>query len=132
MPEHAMEREAKLDVADGFRKPPLGHVAQASTVKLVAGYWDTGDRRLLRWGHTLRHREASDGSEDGWTLKLGAPPGPPSRGTDAELAREELKERGGAGRTTRRSLRRDRGDRSGGVAEAHRDRPDDQGRAARS
>jgi inorganic triphosphatase YgiF len=94
MVEHAMEREAKFDVADDFRKPRLDHVAQASTVKLVARYWDTPDHRLLRWGHTLRYRHASDGSEDGWTLKLGEPSGPPAEGSGAVLDREELNQPG--------------------------------------
>jgi CHAD domain-containing protein len=93
MTEHAMEREAKFDVADDFQKSQLGRVTDASTVKLVARYWDTPDHRLLRWGHTLRHRQASDGSEDGWTLKLGAPP-EPSGGTGAVLDREEINEPG--------------------------------------
>jgi CHAD domain-containing protein len=91
MAEHAMEREAKFDVTDDFRKPQLGGVARASTVKLVAHYWDTPDHRLLRWGHTLRYRQASDGSEDGWTLKLGAPP---EHGAGEVLDREELNEPG--------------------------------------
>ena len=37
---------------------------------LTAGYWDTAELSLLRNGHTLRYRSASDGSETGWTLKL--------------------------------------------------------------
>ncbi len=32
-------------------------------VRLTATYRDTADRCLLRWGHTLRHRRASHGSE---------------------------------------------------------------------
>ena len=93
MAEHATEREAKFDVADDFQKSQLGRVTEASTVKLVAHYWDTPDHLLLRWGHTLRHRQASDRSEDGWTLKLGAPP-EPSGGTGAVLDREEINEPG--------------------------------------
>ena len=46
-------------------------ILDISSVVLTATYWDTPDRALLRWGHTMRHRQASDGSEDGWTLKLG-------------------------------------------------------------
>ena len=37
---------------------------------LTAGYWDTAELSLLRNGHTLRYRSASDRSETGWTLKL--------------------------------------------------------------
>jgi len=48
-------------------------VVEGSTVTLTATYWDTADRRLLRWGHALRHRSASDGSESRWTLKLAVP-----------------------------------------------------------
>ena len=40
-------------------------------VTLTAVYWDTCHRGLLGWGHTVRHRMASDGSESGWTVKLG-------------------------------------------------------------
>lgn len=71
-----MERESKFLVSGDFELPTFdGIAASSSSVKLVATYWDTADRRLLRRGHTLRHRQASDGSEDGWTLKLGVPPG---------------------------------------------------------
>jgi CHAD domain-containing protein len=69
------EREAKFDVAEVFEVPAFDHVLDDSSVKLVASYWDTTDRRLLRWAHTLRYRQASDGTEDGWTLKLGSPGG---------------------------------------------------------
>ena len=41
-----------------------------TTRTLTAGYWDTAELSLLRNGHTLRYRTASDGSETGWTLKL--------------------------------------------------------------
>ena len=75
-----LEREMKFDVPEGFEMPPLEAVANESTLKLLATYWDTLDHRLLRWGHTLRYRRASDGSEDGWTLKLSAPRDRPSRG----------------------------------------------------
>jgi hypothetical protein len=44
-----------------------------SRVRLTATYWDTVHRRLLRWGHTLSHGRAADGSEDRWTLKLAIP-----------------------------------------------------------
>ncbi len=38
---------------------------------LWATYWDTPSHDLLRLGISLRHRTASDGSEDRWTLKVG-------------------------------------------------------------
>jgi CHAD domain-containing protein len=82
------EREAKFDAPHDFEMPRVDHVSvvDESSVELVATYWDTLDRRLLRWGHTLRHRRASDGSEDGWTLKLGAPP----TASDVVVDREEI------------------------------------------
>jgi len=92
MTERSREREAKFEVADDFELPFLGQTAASWSVKLSAHYWDTADHRLLRWGLTLRHRHASDGSEDGWTLKVGTPPGVPAAG--AVLDREELDEPG--------------------------------------
>jgi CHAD domain-containing protein len=92
MTERPSEREAKFEVPDDFDLPFLGRAVDRSSVKLNAHYWDTPDRRLLRWGQTLRHRHASDGSEDGWTLKVGAPPGAPAAA--AVLDREELDEPG--------------------------------------
>lgn len=82
------EREAKFDAPDDFEIPEVGDdwVVDESSIELVATYWDTRDRRLLQWGHTLRHRRASDGSEDGWTLKLGAPPG----ASDVVVDRDEI------------------------------------------
>ncbi|MET0801461.1 MAG: CYTH domain-containing protein, partial [Actinomycetota bacterium] len=85
-----LEREMKFDVPEDFEMPPLEAVAHESTVKLFATYWDTPDRRLLRWGHTLRYRHASYGSEDGWTLKLSAPGDRPSRGSTGVLDRTEI------------------------------------------
>jgi CHAD domain-containing protein len=92
MAQGLMEREAKFEVADDFDLPFLGQVAWRSSVKLSAHYWDTADHRLLRWGQTLRHRHASDGSEDGWTLKVGTPPG--VRAAGVVLDRQELDEPG--------------------------------------
>src|SRR5437016_3961699 len=92
MTEHPSEREAKFEVPDDFHLPPLGRAVDLSSMKLDARYWDTADHRLLRWGHTLRYRHASDGSEDIWTLKLGASPGAPAAG--AVLDRQELNEPG--------------------------------------
>ena len=92
MTDHPSEREAKFEVPDDFDLPPLGRAVDRSSMKLDARYWDTADHRLLRWGHTFRYRHASDGSEDGWTLKLGAPPGAPAAG--AVLDRQELDEPG--------------------------------------
>jgi CHAD domain-containing protein len=92
MAQGSREREAKFEVADDFDLPFLGPVTGRSSVKLSAHYWDTADHRLLRWGQTLRHRHASDGSEDGWTLKIGTPPGVPAAGV--VLDRQELDELG--------------------------------------
>jgi CHAD domain-containing protein len=92
MTEHPREREAKFEVPDDFDLPFLGRDVERSTVKLSARYWDTADHRLLRWGQTLRYRQASDGSEDGWTFKVGAPPGAPA--AEAILDRQELDEPG--------------------------------------
>jgi inorganic triphosphatase YgiF len=97
MTDQTIEREAKFEVTDGFVMPELGpefgDITEQAPVKLAARYWDTQDHRLLRWGHSLRFREASDGSEDGWTLKLGVPPGAAANPT-APLEREELEEPG--------------------------------------
>ena len=92
MIEQPSEREAKFEVPDDFDLPSLGRAVERSSVKLSARYWDTADHRLLRWGQTLRYRQASDGSEEGWTLKLTAPPG--ARATGAVLDRQELDEPG--------------------------------------
>jgi CHAD domain-containing protein len=92
MTNHPSEREAKFEVPDDFDLPPVGRAVERSSMKLDARYWDTADHRLLRWGHTIRYRHASDGSEDVWTLKLGAPPGAPAAG--AVLDRQELNEPG--------------------------------------
>ena len=66
------ERERKFGATDELEIPDVAgtSVVDRSDVRLTATYWDTVSRRLLRWGHTLRHRRASDGSEDRWTLKL--------------------------------------------------------------
>ena len=83
-----IERERKFEAADDIRIPdvPGASVIDGSDVRLTATYWDTLHRQLLRWGHTLRHRRASDGSEDGWTLKLSIP----SQKTKGELRRAEI------------------------------------------
>jgi inorganic triphosphatase YgiF len=74
MPDHTtnLEREVHLDAPEELRLPELGGftVLEDTQVALTAVYWDTSDRRLLGWGHTVRHRAASDGSESGWTVKL--------------------------------------------------------------
>lgn len=66
------ERERKFEATDELKIPDVAgtSVVDRSNVRLTATYWDTVSRRFLRWGHTLRHRRASDGSEDRWTLKL--------------------------------------------------------------
>jgi hypothetical protein len=84
----SIERERKFEAADVVKIPdvPGSSVVDSSDVRLTATYWDTVHRRLLRWGHTLRHRRASDGSEDRWTLKLVIP----SRKKKGELQRAEV------------------------------------------
>ena len=82
-----VELERKFEASDYVRLPeiPGASVIEGSDVRLTATYWDTVHRRLLRWGHTLRHRRASDGSEDRWTLKLALP----SRKSKGGLRRAE-------------------------------------------
>jgi CHAD domain-containing protein len=84
----AFERERKFEAADDVRLPevPGTSVIDGSDIRLIATYWDTAQRRLLRWGHMLRHRRASDGSEDRWTLKLSIP----SHKKNGELRRAEI------------------------------------------
>jgi len=72
--------DADIPDVDGFT------TLSTRGVELTAVYWDTDDRSLLAWGLTLRHRSASDGSEDGWTLKL---PTPGSR-DDGAVVRTEV------------------------------------------
>jgi CHAD domain-containing protein len=83
-----IERERKFDVPDDFAITDVDGVvaSDGTTVTLTAMYWDTPDHRLLRWGHSLRHRRASDGSEDGWTLKLSVP----RKGSNGDVVREEV------------------------------------------
>jgi inorganic triphosphatase YgiF len=82
------ERERKFEATDELKIPDVAgtSVVDRSNVRLTATYWDTVSRRLLRWGHTLRHRRASDGSEDRWTLKLAIR----SRKKKGELHRVEV------------------------------------------
>src|SRR5688572_13896889 len=83
------ELEAKLDVPEGFRMPPLGAALDGLAARPLPGaeldavYYDTPDLRLARSGLTLRHR-IGDGV--GWTLKL-PDEGP---GAAAPLSRREL------------------------------------------
>jgi inorganic triphosphatase YgiF len=67
------EREAHFYVPTHLEPPELCGftVLETNRVTLTADYWDTCDRGLLGWGHTVRHRTASDGRESGWTVKLG-------------------------------------------------------------
>jgi CHAD domain-containing protein len=83
-----IERERKFEAADDVQIPDVAgtSVVRRSDVRLTATYWDTVHRRLLRWGHSLRHRRASDGSEDRWTLMLTLP----SRKGQGELRRAEV------------------------------------------
>jgi CHAD domain-containing protein len=91
---NSVERERTFEAAEDIRLPevPGATVVDGSDVRLTATYWDTPHRRLLRWGHTLRHRRASDGSEDRWTLKLSVP----SRKKNGELRRAEVNVPGSA------------------------------------
>ncbi len=69
------ELELKFAVGRAFAMPDLigaGSVAEVlpmPTQELQATYYDTVDRRLARWGITLRHR-SGEGSRAAWTLKL--------------------------------------------------------------
>jgi CHAD domain-containing protein len=69
-----VEQELKFHVAATFVVPYLGSQRLAHVpgdrASLLAQYWDTADLRLIRRGHSLRHRRRDDGSEDEWTLKL--------------------------------------------------------------
>lgn len=80
------ERERKFEAADDLRLPEVQGASVIDDVQLTATYWDTAHRSLLGWGFTLRHRRASDGSEDRWTLKLAIP----SREKKGELRRAEV------------------------------------------
>ena len=66
-----LEREAKLEVDDGFRLSDLSrlardlHGAGVVTERFVSSYHDTEDLRIVRWGASLRYRAA-----EGWTVKL--------------------------------------------------------------
>lgn len=66
------EHEVKVMAPEGFQLPVFGGFQELSevTVTLEATYWDTAALHLTGWGHSLRRRTASDGSERGWTLKL--------------------------------------------------------------
>jgi len=84
----AVERERKFEAPDAIEIPDIDgtSVVDRSHVKLTATYWDTVSRRLFRWGHTLRYRRASDGSEQRWTLKVAIP----LRKNKGELRRAEV------------------------------------------
>lgn len=67
-----MERELKLSVPEGFRRPPLDGAGGAKagppvTRRYMTTYHDSGDLALAAWGCSLRHR-----SGEGWTVKLAA------------------------------------------------------------
>lgn len=70
------ERELKYDLEGGRAIDLDGlpvEVGPERTVTLIADYWDTPSGRLRAWGVTVRHRHASDGTEDGWTVKVPVP-----------------------------------------------------------
>lgn len=90
------ETELKFDCVAEFVVPDFDGLITVSDQqrRLTATYWDTADLRLLGWGVTLRHRSASDSSEEGWTLKLTASS---ARGDDVPrgaVVRDELTEAG--------------------------------------
>ncbi len=71
-----LERELKLDAPADFSLARLpeqldGYIASAPRLqRLHTFYYDTRDRRLSRWGCSLRYRFG-----EGWTLKLSVPSG---------------------------------------------------------
>jgi CHAD domain-containing protein len=71
-----VEIETTFDVNAGLVLPDLGEiddvasVVRVPTTRLVATYYDTADRRLLRSRVTLRRR--TGGADAGWHLKLPA------------------------------------------------------------
>ncbi len=71
-----LERELKLDAPADFSLARLpeqldGYIASAPRLqRLHTLYYDTRDRRLSRWGCSLRYRFG-----EGWTLKLSVPSG---------------------------------------------------------
>ena len=66
---YELERERKLDVAEGFLLPELPG-ERLRTVTLVSAYHDTPDRRLAASGITLRRRTRARSVR--WQLKLPA------------------------------------------------------------
>ncbi len=94
------ELELKFAVGRAFAMPDLigaGSVAEMlplPTQELRATYYDTVDRRLARWGITLRHR-TGEGDRAAWTLKLPTPAADVAGVTPA--SREEMEIEGGPG-----------------------------------
>jgi CHAD domain-containing protein len=66
---YELERERKLDVAEGFLLPELPG-ERLRTVTLVSAYYDTPDHRLAAAGITLRRRTRARSVR--WQLKLPA------------------------------------------------------------
>jgi len=92
-----VERELKFESSDSFVLPEVDGLVVMSdhSLSLDATYWDSADHGLLNRGITLRHRSASDGSEDGWTLEVGVDSPPSDQLTlsevgSGEVARAEL------------------------------------------
>jgi CHAD domain-containing protein len=84
--------ELKFAVGPAFVLPDLtgaGTVARMFALPshdVRATYWDTVDRRLARWGITLRHR-SSDGDRPSWALSL---PAAATAGINPDTARSEV------------------------------------------
>ena len=85
------ETELKFDCGPEFQLPEFDGLITVwdQQRRLTASYWDTNSGRLIGAGATLRHRSASDSSEEGWTLKL-----PVGRKTSAGVVRDEHSEPG--------------------------------------
>jgi CHAD domain-containing protein len=84
--------ELKFAVGPAFVLPDLtgaGTVARMFALPshdVRATYWDTVDRRLARWGITLRHR-SGDGDRPSWALSL---PAAATTGVNPDTARSEV------------------------------------------
>ncbi len=86
------EREIKIVLTDSFELPELADAIEGASLDDIEErdvfdvYYDTEDRRLARWGCTLRHR-----ADEGWTVKI------PKATRGVVMDREEVLVRGAAG-----------------------------------